>query len=175
MLELVACWLRRQKALWTGLKLLGILLIGIGIALPAAARIDSYVNQYLRVSGDIELPGNAAGDPVTITPDQLALGKDLFQSSCINCHVGGATLPDPRISLSMDDLRGATPARDNLAALMAFQRDPSNYDGSDVSFGCREVSKAWMDDHQLQALAAFLLRSAQVAPNWGQAQLERGG
>ncbi len=153
----------------------GVWFWGWGMAGSAAARIDTYVNQYLRVSGDIELPANVAGDPVTITPEQLALGKNLFQSSCINCHVGGATLPDPRISLSLADLKGATPPRDNLAALMAFQRDPSSYDGTDVSFGCREVSPAWMDDEQLQALAAFLLRSAQVAPNWGQAKLEGQG
>ncbi|NJK62549.1 MAG: photosystem II cytochrome PsbV2 [Synechococcaceae cyanobacterium SM2_3_1] len=142
-------------------------------AAPAWARIDTYVNQYLQVSGPIELPADASGTPITITPEQLEAGKALFQNNCLNCHVGGSTLPDPRISLSLKDLQRATPPRDNLASLMEFQRDPLNYNGTDVSFGCRPVSRKWMSDEELQTLTAFVLRAAQKAPGWGIAQLER--
>ncbi len=142
-------------------------------AAPAWARIDAYVNQYLQVSGPIELPADASGTPVTITPEQLEAGKVLFQNNCLNCHVGGSTLPDPRISLSLEDLQGATPPRDNLASLMEFQREPLNYNGTDISFGCRPVSRKWMSDEELQNLAAFVLRASQTAPGWGTAKLER--
>jgi len=57
--------------------------------------------------------------------------KNRFQSACSNCHVGGATLSAPNISLSLKDLRGSTPPRDTLQALMEYQRDPRSYDGSD--------------------------------------------
>jgi photosystem II cytochrome c550 len=150
----------------------GILLLCL-CAAPAWARIDTYVNQYLQVSGPIELPADASGTPVTITPEQLEAGKVLFQNNCLNCHVGGSTLPDPRISLSLEDLQGATPPRDNLASLMEFQRDPLNYNGTDISFGCRPVSRKWMSDEDLQNLTAFVLRAAQKAPGWGTAKLER--
>lgn len=155
--------------------------IGVGVVLmvltwagPVWARIDPYVMQYLKVTEPVELPLDRAGATLTVTPEELAEGKQLFQSACINCHVGGATLPDPRISLSLEDLAGATPPRDTIAALMDFQRDPSNYTGDDVSFGCRQVSPAWMPDNQLQQLAAFVLRAAQKAPGWGIAEFPGG-
>ncbi|MFS8852144.1 hypothetical protein NW832_05025 [Synechococcus sp. R5-16] len=72
--------------------------------------------------------------------------KNRFQSACSNCHVGGATLSAPNISLSLKDLRGSTPPRDTLQALMKYQRDPGSYDGSDSSYGCRPVPPSWMDD-----------------------------
>jgi photosystem II cytochrome c550 len=136
--------------------------------LPAWARIDPYVNQYLQVSGPIELAYDASGKTITVTPEDLYQGKSLFQSTCINCHVGGTTLPDPSVPLSLAALQGATPPRDTISSLMAFQRQPLNYTGDDVSFGCRAVPESWIKDGSLQQLAAFVLRAAQVAPGWGQ-------
>ncbi|MCF2970094.1 photosystem II cytochrome PsbV2 [Synechococcus sp. Nb3U1] len=148
---------------WIGI----FILLWLGLARPVAARIDTYVNQYLRVSGPVELPLDAEGHTLTFTPEQLTDGKNRFQSACLNCHVGGATLPAPNISLSLKDLRGATPPRDTIQALVEYQRDPLSYDGSDFSYGCRPVPPSWMDDEALQNLAAFILRAAQVAPGWG--------
>jgi hypothetical protein len=56
----------------------------------------------------------------SFTALDLSAGKQLFESNCINCHVGGATLPNPRVSLSLADLRGASPPRDNIRALVQF-------------------------------------------------------
>ncbi len=151
---------------WLQMVSLIILVLGISIQ-PAWARIDPYVAQYLNARDAIELPLNDTGEQITVTPEQLSEGKQLFQSACINCHVAGATLPNPTVSLSLADLQGATPPRDNLTSLMAFQREPMNYDNSDLSYECRRVSPAWMSDQDLQNLAAFILRAADVAPGWG--------
>ncbi len=157
--------LRIPSRLWAWVGIFA--LLWLGLASPVAARIDPYVNQYLRVSGPVELPLDAEGHTLTFTPEQLTDGKNRFQSACLNCHVGGATLPAPNISLSLKDLRGATPPRDTIQALVEYQRDPLSYDGSDFSYGCRPVPPSWMDDEALQNLAAFILRAAQAAPGWG--------
>jgi photosystem II cytochrome c550 len=148
---------------WAGI----LLLVWLGLANPALARVDPYVSQYLRATGPVELPWDAEGHTLTFTPEQLSDGKNRFQSACLNCHVGGSTLPAPNISLSLKDLRGATPPRDTIQALVEYQRDPRSYDGSKPSYGCRPVPPSWMDDEALRNLAAFILRAAQVAPGWG--------
>ncbi|MFS8859308.1 photosystem II cytochrome PsbV2 [Synechococcus sp. B60.1] len=148
---------------WAGI----LLLVWLGIASPAAGRVDPYVSQYLRTPEPIELPWDAEGHMLTFTPEQLTDGKNRFQAACLNCHVGGSTLPAPNISLSLKALRGATPPRDTIQALMEYQRDPRSYDGTEVSYGCRPVPPSWMDDEALRNLAAFILRAAQVAPGWG--------
>jgi photosystem II cytochrome c550 len=91
----------------------------------------------------------------------------LFEAHCKNCHVGGATLPDPLVSLSLEDLKDANPARDNINSLVAFQRKPMTYNGSEESFWCRPVPESWMSTAEVENLAAFVLRAAQKAPGWG--------
>ncbi|WP_017324688.1 photosystem II cytochrome PsbV2 [Synechococcus sp. PCC 7336] len=136
-------------------------------AAQAVAKLDNYVVHYLHVRDPIQLPLDAQGTMVTVTAEELSDGKRLFESNCINCHVGGATLPNPTVTLSMDDLAGANPPRTNLTALMEFQREPIAYDGSEESFECRKVPDAWMDDITLLKLEAFILKAAEVAPGWG--------
>lgn len=133
----------------------------------AIAKIDTYVSNYLRVRQPIELPLNPSGDFVAVTPEQLSEGKRFFESNCINCHVGGATLPNPSVTLALSMLEEATPPRDTLAGLMEFQRNPLMYDGSEESLECRRVSTRWLDDSELLNLEAFVLKAAQSAPGWG--------
>ncbi len=137
-------------------------------SLPAqAAGIDAYVAQYLRATEPVSLAMNDQGEVRLFSPEELTEGKRLFEENCKNCHVGGATLPNPIVSLSLDNLRGAVPPRDNINSLVAFQRTPMAYDGSEESFWCREVSEDWLSTEQLQQLAAFVLRAAEKAPGWG--------
>lgn len=143
--------------------------LGIGvIALPAqAASVDSYVMRYLVKSGE---PVSLSLDGQTQTQfsaEALSQGKRLFEENCKNCHVGGATLPDPLVSLSLSDLKGATPPRDNINNLIAYFRHPMVYDGTEETFWCREVPESWMSQAQVEDLAAFILRAAEVAPGWG--------
>jgi photosystem II cytochrome c550 len=152
---------------WLGV--IALLLFGV-LSMPdsvGAVEIDPYVQRYLKASEPISLPLNQAGESRSFTASDLSVGKRLFEVNCVSCHVGGATLPNPLVSLSLEDLKGATPPRDNINALVAFQREPLTYDGQDFGFGCRTVSERWLTTGDLENLAAFVLRAGEVAPGWG--------
>jgi photosystem II cytochrome c550 len=125
------------------------------------------VSRYLKVSQSVALPADAQGTTQTFTALDLGAGKQLFESNCINCHVGGATLPNPRVSLSLADLHGASPPRDNIQALVRFIRAPQNYTGTEDSYTCRALPPTSATDAEVAQLAAFILQAARVAPGWG--------
>lgn len=128
---------------------------------------DPYVLRYLDASEPISLPLDQQGQFIAVTSADLSVGKRLFEENCKNCHVGGSTLPNPLVSLSLEDLKGASPPRNTVQGLVDYQRQPLTYDGKDFGFGCREVTESWMSTEELQKLAAFVLRAAEVAPGWG--------
>lgn len=153
--------------------LLVVYIASLGMVLasvPAEAAEKSYVERYL-ASEPVELELDKQGNTRSVTPKELTQGKELFENNCLNCHVGGTTLPDPSVSLSLEDLAGATPPRDSINALVTFLRDPMTYDGNDYSFWCRQVPESWMPQEQVEKLAAFVLRAAQKAPGWGADEL----
>jgi photosystem II cytochrome c550 len=137
------------------------------VSCPAmAANIDPYVIRYLRVKDTIDLKYD--GDRTRqFSAQNLSVGKQLFEKNCMSCHVGGATLPNPQVSLSLKTLSGATPPRDNIASLVNFLRQPTVYDGSEDTYWCREVPESWMSQQEVENLAAFVLTAAQRAPGWG--------
>lgn len=139
-----------------------------------AADIDDYIVRYLKVTEPVPIVSNSAGDTQLFSAEELTQGKRLFEENCINCHVGGATLPNPVQSLSLKNLQGATPPRDNIANLIDFQREPTIYDGSDVSFWCRQVPETWLPNQELANLEAFILRAAEVARGWGSEDVADG-
>lgn len=147
------------------------LAVWLGIVIASfpvqAATVDSYVTRYLGATEPVSLEIDSQGSTRSFSPADLSAGKRLFEGSCKNCHVGGATLPDPLVSLSLEDLRQATPARNNIDSLAAFMRHPMTYDGREESIGCRQVTESWMPQAQVENLAAFILRAAQKAPGWG--------
>jgi len=133
---------------------------------PAAAAVDDYIKRYL-ADGPIELELDEQGNARTFTPSELGQGKQLFEDNCLSCHVGGSTLPQPEVSLSAQDLAGATPPRNNIDALVAFMRNPQTYDGRDANLLCRQVPPSWMPRERVEKIAAFILRASQKAPGWG--------
>lgn len=150
--------------------LLIILVVCLGV-IPqnpvAAASIDPYVVRYLHVTEPIPLELDGQGATRSFSPQDLSQGKQLFVNNCMNCHVGGATLPDPQVSLSLPKLKGANPPRNNVTSLVAYFRKPMTYDGSEETYSCREVPESWMSQEQVESLAAFVLTAAQNAPGWG--------
>ncbi|MBW4545747.1 MAG: photosystem II cytochrome PsbV2 [Symplocastrum torsivum CPER-KK1] len=137
------------------------------VSTPAHAAVDTYVRRYLKATEPVALDLDGQGQTKPFSAEDLSAGKELFETHCLNCHVGGATLPDPTVSLALNTLAGATPPRDNINGLVAFLREPMTYDGSDISFWCRQVPESWMPQEQVEKLAAFVLRAAQKAPGWG--------
>jgi photosystem II cytochrome c550 len=134
---------------------------------PVLAAGDSYVNRYLQAKEPVALELDAEGHTRLFSAQDLSVGKVLFEKNCLNCHVGGATLPDPMISLSLADLQGATPPRSNINGLVSYLREPMTYDGSEETFWCRQVPESWMPQAEVENLAAFVIRAAQKAPGWG--------
>ncbi|HEY9698502.1 MAG TPA: photosystem II cytochrome PsbV2 [Trichocoleus sp.] len=132
-----------------------------------AGSVDPYVLRYLDARVPVALPDDSQGKTREFSAAQLSNGKRFFEENCKNCHVGGATLPDPTVSLSLQALQGAMPPRDNIQSLVAFLRQPMTYDGSEESLYCREVPESWLPDADLGNVAGFILRSAQKAPGWG--------
>jgi photosystem II cytochrome c550 len=150
--------------------LLILLIVSVGLvtwSLPTqAATLDPYVVRYLKVSEPIALDLDE-GQTKLFSAENLSEGKRLFEENCKNCHVGGATLPDPIVSLSLEALRGAMPPRDNINSLVTFLRQPMTYDGTEESFFCRQMPESWVSQSEVENLAAFVLRAAQKAPGWG--------
>lgn len=137
------------------------------VSSPAHAASDNYVRRYLQAAEPVLVKVDEQGHTQQFSAEDLSFGKELFEAHCLNCHVGGATLPDPTVSLALDTLAGATPPRDNINGIVAFLREPMTYDGSDFSFWCRQVPESWMPQEQIENLAAFVLRAAEKAPGWG--------
>lgn len=174
----IGYWIQRL-----GVRLiLGVLLVGIGAIAPfgasaSASRIDPYVARFFEATEPVALPyssgstSSPAADTQLFTAEEFSQGKHLFEENCINCHVGGITLPDPDVSLSLVALQNATPPRDTVLALMEFLRQPMTYDGQAETIWCRQISDTWMDDATLRTLAGFVLRAAQKAPAWGTSEL----
>lgn len=97
---------------WPRRCLMGImvLLLGFVLARPAeAASVDPYITQYLQVKDAVPLVMDTEGHQQSFSAGDLITGKQLFSENCKSCHVGGATLPNPLVSLSLQDLSGATP------------------------------------------------------------------
>lgn len=157
-------WPRRRSWLWA---LVGAIALW-SWATPAgwADAIDPYVRRYLQPD-TAALRVDASGKLKSFSAEALSAGKQIFGESCLNCHVGGSTLANPLVSLSLTDLAGATPPRDTLAGLVAYMRHPLTYDGSDENYYCREVPETWLSDGELENVAAFVLRAAELAPGWG--------
>lgn len=137
---------------------------------PAFA-VDKYITRYI-AREPVAVPYDEQGNTRTFTPEDFYQGKELFKEHCIYCHVGGTTVQDPTVSLSLDDLGGATPPRNNVSAIAEFLRNPMNYDGSDYTILCRQVSEDWMSQEELEKLGAFVLRAAEKSPGWGNPEIE---
>ncbi|MGB5962807.1 MAG: photosystem II cytochrome PsbV2 [Coleofasciculaceae cyanobacterium] len=160
----------RRQLLSISCLLLVLALFSLLMASPANAAVDTYVRRYLQATEPVSLDVDGKGKTAQFSAEDLSAGKQLFEAHCLNCHVGGATLPDPTVSLSLKTLAGATPPRDTINGLVDFLREPMTYDGSDASFWCRQVPESWMPKEEIEQLSAFVLRAAQKAPGWGTSQ-----
>jgi photosystem II cytochrome c550 len=146
-----------------------IVFLSLGLAsFPAqAGSLEPYVMRYLDAKEPVPLVVDSQGNTQLFSAIDLSEGQRLFEENCLNCHVGGSTLPNPMVSLSLEALKGAVPPRDTIRSLVAFIRQPMSYDGSEDEYLCRQIPDSWLPTEEVEKLAAFVLRSAQKAPGWG--------
>lgn len=74
---------------------------------------------------------NEAGKTTVLSSKQVTEGQRLFYSTCTKCHLQGKTKTNNNVSLSLSDLAGAEPPRDNVLALVDYIKHPTSYDGED--------------------------------------------
>lgn len=72
-----------------------------------------------------------SGKEIVLSIKQVERGKKLFNDTCSQCHTGGVTKTDFNVGLGPKDLAGATPPRNNIAALVDYMKNPTTYDGFD--------------------------------------------
>ena len=116
------------------------------------------------------------GNNVVITPEQVKRGKRLFNNACGTCHVGGLTKTNPNVGLDTESLSLATPARDNITALVGYMKDPMTYDGLDSISELHPSIKSAdifpkmrsLTDEDLFAIAGHILLQPKVVnEKWG--------
>ncbi|NJM97208.1 MAG: cytochrome c-550 [Phormidesmis sp. RL_2_1] len=72
---------------------------------------------------------NDAGEQITLSLEDFAIGQRQFNSSCAQCHIDGGSKTNPDVDLSTLTLANATPARDNIESIVDYLTYPTTYDG----------------------------------------------
>jgi photosystem II cytochrome c550 len=133
----------------------------------AAARWDS---------DTLTVPAHADGATVTFSEKEIKAGRKLFNETCGSCHAGGITKTNQNVGLDPETLALATPARDNVDALVDFMKDPTSYDGeysiADVHPSLRSsdvfVKMRDLDENDLRLIAGYILVAPKVQGiQWG--------
>ncbi len=127
-------------------------------------------------SEQLTVPASPDGTAVTFSEAEIKGGRKLFNNSCGECHAGGITKTNQNVGLDPETLALATPARDNVEALVDYMKDPTSYDGeysiADLHPSMRSsdvfVKMRDLDDDDLRLMAGYIL----VAPKaqglqWG--------
>jgi photosystem II cytochrome c550 len=116
------------------------------------------------------------GNSVTLTLQELENGQKLFNNNCASCHAVGVTKTNPSIDLTTPTLALATPARDNVAGLVDYFKDPTTYDGetsiAEVHPSMRSADifpkMRNLSDKDLELLAGYILVAPKmVGEKWG--------
>ena len=151
-----------------GLLILVPVLISLVISGPAdAARWDAET---------LTVPGNPDGTQVTFSEQEINTGRKVFNTSCGTCHAGGITKTNHNVGLDSETLALATPARDNVAGLVDYLKDPTSYDGeysiADLhpSIRSRDLYPAMRDltDEDLRLMSGYILVAPKVlGKEWG--------
>ena len=143
-------------------------LLGLGLAGQAMAAQWS--------TEQLTVPAAPDGSTVVFTEQEIKAGRKLFNSSCGECHAGGITKTNQNVGLDPETLALATPARDNVEALVDYMKDPTSYDGeysiADVHPSIRSsdifVKMRDLDDDDLRLMAGYILTAPKVQGiQWG--------
>ena len=117
---------------------------------------------------------DSSSKTITLTTEQVKRGKRLFNSSCAQCHNGGITKTNPNVGLDLESLSLATPARDNVASLVDYMKNPMSYDGQNSIEELHPSIKSAdifpimrnLTDEDLLSMAGYILLQPRIA-SWG--------
>ena len=158
-----------SSALRTLARLL-VLPLALLLGLAAPAQAAQWTTEQLTV------PNTPDGATVTFTEQEVKTGRKIFNNSCGECHAGGITKTNHNVGLDPETLALATPARDNVEALVDYMKDPTSYDGeysiADVHPSIRSsdvfVKMRDLNDEDLRLMAGFILTAPNVqGASWG--------
>ena len=164
------------SSLTSAMRALARTLLALPLALLLLAGFGMPAQAAQWTAEQLTVPANADGTLVTFSEDEIRSGRKLFNNSCGECHAGGITKTNQNVGLDPETLALATPARDNVAALVDYMKDPTSYDGeysiadvhpsirsSDVFVKMRDLS-----DEDLRLMAGFILVAPKVqGQQWG--------
>lgn len=122
------------------------------------------------------IPLDDKGKTVTLSLEEVKRGKRLFNASCGQCHIGGITKTNPNVGLEPEALSLATPARDNINALIDYMKNPTSYDGLESIAEIHPSIKSAdiypkmrsLSEEDLYAIAGhILLQPRIISEKWG--------
>ena len=119
---------------------------------------------------------NQQGDEIVLSLEQVALGEQVFVDKCTYCHKSGLTKTNPNVGLGLETLANALPAKDNIAGIVEYLKNPTTYDGelkiyqlhpnttrSDIFPQMRNLT-----EEQLEAVAGYILIQPELrGDSWG--------
>jgi photosystem II cytochrome c550 len=132
--------------------------------------------EAVELSTDIRTVPLNETDTTVLSLEQVQKGKRLFNDTCAQCHGGGRTKTDPNVGLGTDALAGATPPRDNIAALVDYMKNPTTYDGETEISELHPSTKSAdiypemrnLTDDELEAIAGHILLQPKILGRmWG--------
>ncbi len=152
-------------------KLATLLLVGLlYVALNAISPVFAASTEAERT-----VPLNDQSETITFTEREIVQGRQLFNAACARCHVGGQTYPNPDVGLKLDDLEGATPARDNVVAMVDYLNNPTTYDGAESMLEYHPNTQltseyprmSALSQEDLKLISGYILVQANNLPGWG--------
>jgi photosystem II cytochrome c550 len=151
-------------------------LLALPLALLLCLGWSGQADAALWTTEQLTVPSTPDGTTVTFSEPEIKAGRKLFNSSCGECHAGGITKTNQNVGLDPETLALATPARDNVEALVDYMKDPTSYDGeysiADVHPSLRSsdifVKMRDLDDDDLRLMAGYILTAPKVQGlQWG--------
>ncbi|MEB3185362.1 MAG: photosystem II cytochrome c-550 [Cyanobacteriota bacterium] len=164
------------SSLPSAIRALARTLLALPLALLLLAGFGAPAQAAQWTSEQLTVPADADGTLVTFSEQEVKTGRRLFNNSCGECHAGGITKTNQNVGLDPETLALATPARDNVAALVDYMKDPTSYDGeysiADVHPSIRSsdifVKMRDLDDEDLREMAGYILVAPKVqGVQWG--------
>lgn len=119
------------------------------------------------------------GDTVVLTNQQWKQGEKIFYDTCSQCHNSGRTKTNPNVTLGQSDLELAFPARDSIAGMVDYLKNPTSYDGEDSLLELHP-STARLDlfpemknlsESDLEAVSGYILGMQKVKSSWGKGKV----